>query len=1197
MYSDNFHISILSVNVVGVKTSGSVERMKWYQYLVVLVICYYTNGEQTVNNPVWTWECHKNRCQKSRVKPGAEDVGISLAACQISCDPYGTLWPYPTGVVQLGGELIPIDSNSIEINEERSSASALIRAGYGHFEFRVKNIGSSVAQNANGSPLVVTLNIKDPSQTQLKLNTNESYVLQITQTEDGTINATISAPTYFGGRHGLETLGQLIIYDDIRETLRIPNNVYITDEPVFSYRGILLDTARNYISIDVIKHTIDGISASKLNTFHWHITDSQSFPYVSESNPNLSRLGAYSPRQVYTPEDVAGIIEYARERGVRVLPEFDAPAHVGEGWQDTNFIACFNYQPWSNYCVEPPCGQFDPTQPELYNVLEGIYKDMVKQFNPDIFHMGGDEVSLKCWNSSEHIQNWMKNRGWSLDEAGYMKLWNFFQTQALERFDRQAGEKLPIIMWTSTLTKKEYVEQYLPKDRYIIQIWTDGNDPQISDLLSKGYKVILSNYDALYLDCGFASWVGEGTNWCPPYKGWQTIYENSLNIHGKKDQFLGAEAALWTEQVDDSSVDTRIWPRAAAMAERLWSNPKSSWRNAEDRMLIHRNRLVNRGIAAEALQPQWCEQNENNCPQHRLDGIVNNPVWTWECNKNSCQKSRVKPGAEDVAISLAACQISCGPYGTVWPYPTGVVQLGGELVPIDSNSMKINEERSSACALIKAAYGHFELRVKNMGSSVAQNANGSLLVVTLNIKNPSQTRLKLNSNESYVLQITQTEDGTINAIISAPTYFGGRHGLETLEQLIIYDDIRETLRIPNNVYITDEPVFSYRGILLDTARNYISVEVIKRTIDGISASKLNTFHWHITDSQSFPYVSESNPNMSRLGAYSPRQVYTPEDVAGIIEYARERGVRVLPEFDAPAHVGEGWQDTNFIACFGNQPWSNYCYEPPCGQLDPTQPELYNVLEGIYKDMVKQFNPDIFHMGGDEVSLRCWNSSEHIKNWMKNRSWSLDEGGYMKLWNFFQTQALERFDRQAGEKLPIILWSNTLTKKEYVEQYLPKDRYIIQVWTAGNDPQISDLLSQGYKVILSNYDALYLDCGFANWVGEGTNWCPPYKGWQTIYDNSLSIHGKIDQFLGAEAALWTEQVDDSSVDARIWPRAAALAERLWSNPKTSWRNAEDRIHIHRNRLVNRGIAAEALRPQWCNQNEQICPLDPLDAMFF
>ncbi|KAB0803918.1 hypothetical protein PPYR_00888 [Photinus pyralis] len=493
----------------------------------LLVILHLTKTQNT--NPAWTWTCKNNNCEKTRAQPASKP--ISLAACKISCDPYGTLWPKPTGRVELGGQLVPINPNDIEVIEN-GNENQLVRAGYRHFQMNLQKLVEPENENGESAHLIVTLFIKRPHETQLKLTTDESYSLKISELPSGEISANITAPTYFGGRHGLETLGQLIIFDDIENSLRIPSDVYITDKPVYPYRGILLDTSRNYISVDTIKRTIDGMSASKLNTFHWHITDSHSFPYVSQSNPNLSKLGAYSPKHVYTPEDVEEVMEYAHERGVRVLPEFDAPAHVGEGWQDTDFVTCFNYQPWNKYCVEPPCGQFDPTKPKLYDALEGIYKDMIRQFNPDIFHMGGDEVSIACWNSTPSIVQWMEKQGWGREEEDFMKLWNYFQTNALERFDMQSKEKMPIIMWTSGLTKAKFVEQYLPKDRYIIQIWTAGNDPEVSQLLDKGYRLILSNYDALYLDCGYASWVGDGDNWCSPYKGWQQIYNNSPASYG-----------------------------------------------------------------------------------------------------------------------------------------------------------------------------------------------------------------------------------------------------------------------------------------------------------------------------------------------------------------------------------------------------------------------------------------------------------------------------------------------------------------------------------------------------------------------------------------------------------------------------------------------------------------------------------------
>lgn len=255
----------------------------------------------------------------------------------------------------------------------------------------------------------------------------------------------------------------------------------------------------------------------KLNTFHWHITDSHSFPLEVSKRPELHKLGAYSQRQVYSRRDVAEVVEYGRVRGVRVMPEFDAPAHVGEGWQHKNMTACFNAQPWKDFCVEPPCGQLDPTVDDMYNVMEDIYETMFDQFDPDVFHMGGDEVSTSCWNSSRTIQEWMKKQGWGLQTADFMRLWGHFQTNALSRVDKVAnGTHTPIILWTSGLTEEPFIDEYLNPERYIIQIWTTGVDPKVKKILERGYKVIVSNYDALYLDCGGAGWVTDGNNWCSP---------------------------------------------------------------------------------------------------------------------------------------------------------------------------------------------------------------------------------------------------------------------------------------------------------------------------------------------------------------------------------------------------------------------------------------------------------------------------------------------------------------------------------------------------------------------------------------------------------------------------------------------------------------------------------------------------------
>lgn len=118
------------------------------------------------------------------------------------------------------------------------------------------------------------------------------------------------------------------------------------------------------------------------------------------------------------------------------------------------------------------------------------------------------------------------------------------------------------------------------------------------------------------MDCGVGAWVTEGNNWCSPYIGWHKVYKNNFTVYDEKyrSQFLGAEAALWSEQADEQVLDSKVWPRLSALAERLWTNPTTGWRDAESRMLNHRERLVENGIQAESLEPQWCQQHEGDCP-------------------------------------------------------------------------------------------------------------------------------------------------------------------------------------------------------------------------------------------------------------------------------------------------------------------------------------------------------------------------------------------------------------------------------------------------------------------------------------------------------------------------------------------------------------------------------------------------------
>lgn len=601
--------------------------------LLLVSLCATSSWAQ--QSPVWTWQCQEGRCVKQLLE--ATDTYQSVAACKLVCDTYSTLWPRPTGRVELERVLVPIDYDNINITVVSGEGRALSGAVEKNFNaaaeiflYQLTTMIKKREQGTSGGKLLqVQVTIDDSHTHSLQIGSNESYELYISERQPAQIDAVIIAPEFFGARHALETLNQLITYDDATDSLVIMRNANITDSPAFPFRSLSLDTSRNYFSVESIKRTIDGMAASKLNTFHWHITDTHSFPFQSETYPKLSQYGAYTPNQIYTPEDIKSVVEYARSRGVRVIPELDAPAHVGEGWQwaGPNVTVCVNAQPWNEYCVEPPCGQLNPTNDNVYEILGGIYRDMLALFEPDIFHMGGDEVSFECWRSSPEIVNWMTEQGMGQNDSDYLQLWDMFQERAYVKVvEANLDKEIPVVLWTSHLTEQGSVNKYLDTDKYIIQIWSNSSDQDIAELVNKGFRVIFSNYDALYFDCGFGGWVDERNNWCSPYIGWQKVYMNQpytlltalgvdVSLGTKaRELVLGGEAVLWTEEVDENTLDGRYWPRAAALAERLWSDPDKGWQEAEYRMLAHRERLVQRGIQSEALQPQWCYQNEGSCP-------------------------------------------------------------------------------------------------------------------------------------------------------------------------------------------------------------------------------------------------------------------------------------------------------------------------------------------------------------------------------------------------------------------------------------------------------------------------------------------------------------------------------------------------------------------------------------------------------
>ena len=579
--------------------------------------------------------------------------------------------------------------------------------------------------------------------------------------------------------------------------------------------------------------------------------------------------------------------------------------------------------------------------------------------------------------------------------------------------------------------------------------------------------------------------------------------------------------------------------------------------------------------------------------------------WSWACVAGRCERRAVRSSRTSLASCIALCG---GNTRLLWPRPTGNVLLGDDSVIIHVQQIEfvtVNTSDQETKNLLEHAkdvfIGNIRSLVKVQNAKSRSGVDGFVIYLSAGSGRPVCGGPGLETDESYTLELMPKEK-ILEARITARSYFGARHGLETMGQMIWWDETagREgALRVLSRASVEDKPVFPYRGLLVDTGRQFFPVERLKKVIDGMAASKLNTFHWHLTDSQSFPFDSAQFPEMARWGAYSGDQIYTPDDVKDLADYARIRGIRVLVEIDSPAHAGAGWQwGTEYgygelALCVDQQPWSSYCGEPNCGQLNPINEHSYRILEGLYRELLDLTEiRDIVHLGGDEVNLDCWAQYGNITAAMQAQNMT----DHHALWAEFETKMLQRLVKANRDETPkaVILWSSPLTKRPYITTYFDPKVHVIQSWGGSNWPETPDLLEDGFRVILSHVDAWYLDCGFGRWRETGEAACGEYRTWQTVYNHRPwrdYPQQQLNLVLGGEAAIWGEQTGDASLGPRLWPRASALAERLWSDMPTNGYSMDEsvytRLAAHIELLTSRGLKTEAMWPQWCSQNPGKC----------
>mmetsp|Transcript_48502 Transcript_48502/g.76632 ORF Transcript_48502/g.76632 Transcript_48502/m.76632 type:complete len:581 (+) Transcript_48502:59-1801(+) len=507
----------------------------------------------------------------------------SLAKASIALKASVDVWPLPS---------------SVSSGTESSSISAALQ-----FQGDVQN---SLVQAAidNYRPLIFPHKLDCPCEGEIKGarlvvngDVGEGYKLYVNAS-----GVHIEADSPAGVQYALESLSQLVFFD-FDKLLYVTQSVLpliIEDRPRFPHRGLLIDSSRHFLPVETIKHLINSMSYTKLNVLHWHITDSESFPIMSRVAPELAKKGAHSGRERYTRADVADIVDHARKRSIVVIPEFDMPGHA-DSWAKSHpelFAAV------SESAFRGVHGALNPSKEEVFAMVENLLVDWLKGnssapafFDGDIVHLGGDEVPTKAW-ATPAIQEFMR-------KSGIHNMKDLFASFLSRNVDiaKKLGKR--VILWDEAF--EESTRGKLPTS-VTFQIWRDWGRLRLGrDAVLAGYKIIASPNSRWYLDHLDTSWQDMYAT--DPVKYLHVPKEHASNV-------IGGEGCMWGETVDPGDLEATVWPRLAAIAERLWSPETATSADAAlPRLEAFRCLLLERGIDAARVGAHLGDKDRRYAPQ------------------------------------------------------------------------------------------------------------------------------------------------------------------------------------------------------------------------------------------------------------------------------------------------------------------------------------------------------------------------------------------------------------------------------------------------------------------------------------------------------------------------------------------------------------------------------------------------------
>ncbi|KAJ8705945.1 hypothetical protein PYW07_010722 [Mythimna separata] len=538
------------------------------------------------------------------------------------------------------------------------------------------------------------------------------------------------------------------------------------------------------------------------------------------------------------------------------------------------------------------------------------------------------------------------------------------------------------------------------------------------------------------------------------------------------------------------------------------------------------------------------------------------------CKEGLCQKV-YEPTSEYIYSSLSRCVLLCtGPQ--LWPHPIGYTYYSKKVVVLATNKLEYKFQSVPSQAVHMYLAEAFKLFLGDLAKlerytldarrmNISKDAMIKKMYIQMDVETDPDPRIKLGTDESYTVKVETMTNQVVIKLVSA-SFCGLRHALETLSQLILLDQSTGNLITLSNIIIKDAPSYKYRGLMIDTGRNYIPIPDIMRTIDAMATVKLNTFHWRISGVTSFPLYLPAVPQLFEYGAYDRKLVYTKDAIKAVVRRAGIRGIRILLEVAAPGPVGRAWSWIPEATC----PTKNEnftCNNVLCLRLGMHY-TVFDILQIIYSEILEMTKlDDVFHLSDGMFSLvNCFNLLE-------SRDGFLDK-------------ALERLklaNKGFLPKLPIIWYTAHLTKDLEARTW---DRFGVQLTEWQPNPS-EQSLSRFKAIHSSRWD---LSCEVKK------QRCIKYRTWQEMYSWKSWRNLEVFTIEGGEAILWTDLVDTGNLDYHLWPRAAAVAERLWSDVTinaTVTSHVYVRLDSQRWRMVLKSIQVQPIWPLYCSFSPGVC----------